>query len=82
MATPTTSIRLHPQLRRQLDRYARQAGMTKTAVVEEVLRLFFSEQQKASLAKEIRRQSLLIAAAEPEEKLDWLDAMGDWDAVK
>jgi len=67
MISATTSIRLRPDLRQQLERAAQRAGLGRNTLVVQALRKFLQPDFQASLSKKARRQSLAASKHEP----DW-----------
>jgi len=67
MLSTTTSIRLRPDLRQQLERAAQRAGLGRNTLVVQALRKFLQPDFQASLSKKARRQSLAASKHEP----DW-----------
>jgi hypothetical protein len=68
----TTSIRLTQDLRNQLEHAAQLLHHGKNWVITQALQEYFSRTQIVELAKEARRQSLLVAKQETQDEL-WED---------
>ena len=64
----TTSIRLSPELRKQLEHAARTLHRGKSWIIIHALESYLEKLQLTLLADEARRQSLLIAAQDDEEE--------------
>ena len=67
MLSTTTSIRLRPDLRQQLERAAQRTGLGRNTLVVQALRKFLQPDFQASLSEKARRQSLAASKHEP----DW-----------
>ena len=80
----TTSIRLSPELRAELERAAHQLHRGKNWIIVHALQAYLAKLQFDLLADEARRQSLLVSKmskAEREEAEDWEDLTdtADWE---
>lgn len=64
----TTSVRLPPALHEQLERAAHELHRGKSWIIVHALESYLKKLQHNALAKEARRQSLLIAAQDNEEE--------------
>jgi predicted transcriptional regulator len=56
MTTPTTTIRLPPDLRQRLQQYARAGNKTNTEVIVQALRVFFEQEDLDSRRSRIQRE--------------------------
>ena len=72
----TTSIRLSPQLRQQLEQASHLLRRGKNWIIAQALQEYMSHVLDLKLIEEARRQSLL-ASRSAREKQDWEDAMDD-----
>jgi predicted DNA-binding protein len=79
----TTSIRLDPDLRDQLEHASQVMHRGKNWIIIHALQKFLSDIETLELAKEAKRQSLLAARADKaqEQEDDWED-MGDTSGWK
>lgn len=69
----TTSIRLPQDLRTQLDHAAGRLHRGKNWIVVKALQEYLQKNDSTQLAKEARKQSLLVVKAEALEAEEWLD---------
>lgn len=79
MASSVLTIRIGDDLGRSLEREARRRRTTKSEVVREILAAGLGGESGATrLAKEARRQSILVSDRQSErEALDFLDHAAD-----
>lgn len=68
----TTSIRLSPEMRRQLEEAAYKLHRGKNWIINEALNMYLREVMQQGLAEEARQQSLL--ANQAEQDTDWEDS--------
>ncbi|MCU0245165.1 MAG: hypothetical protein MUC42_01240, partial [Bryobacter sp.] len=58
----------------RMERYARKAGLTTTALIHEAVEKYLQEHDEAALKAEARRQSLLIRELESKDERAWTRA--------
>jgi predicted transcriptional regulator len=61
MSTPTTTIRLPPELREQVRQYAESANTTNTEVIAQALRAFFEQEHASDRGDRIQRELARLA---------------------
>ncbi|OAI49667.1 hypothetical protein AYO45_06900 [Gammaproteobacteria bacterium SCGC AG-212-F23] len=66
----TTSMRLPPELREQLEKTSRALHRGKNWVVREALQEYFVKHSQISLVEEAKRQSILVSQLESEKPWD------------
>ncbi len=69
MTTPTTTVRIPPDLRQQLQRYAKARNQTNTGVIIQALRTFFEQKDAAARQYQVRQELARLAEidrADPE----------------
>lgn len=69
----TTSIRLPPQLREELEKAAHTLHRGKNWIVTEALQEYLAKLHHHELAKEARRQSILASRKKRKEDKSWED---------
>ena len=76
----TSSFRMSASLRLRLEATARQLGKRKNWVINQALEEYLAKTDRASLAKEARRQSLLASRAATSDERFWAEqaATSDW----
>jgi len=67
----TTSVRLTPELRAQLEQTAHALHRGKNWIIVQALQAYFETTQYNQLAIEAKRQSLLVSHADASETRDW-----------
>lgn len=67
----TTSIRLSPELKGQLEHASQQLHRGKNWIITQALEEFLTKLDKSLLTKEARRQSLLASQTQTSEQQDW-----------
>ena len=72
----TTSIRLDPDLRDQLEHASQVMHRGKNWIINHALQQYLSEVETVELAKEAQRQSLLARRSDEKQEEDWED-LGD-----
>lgn len=71
MQNVTTSIRLPSKLREQLEKTSRKLHRGKNWIITKALEEYLAKTGHEDLAKEARRQSLLVARLDKEADKDW-----------
>ena len=73
----TTSIRLSPELRAQLEQKAAELDRGKNWIITQALIEFLAKATNEALQKEARRQSLLASKMDQEDADIWHDNQDD-----
>lgn len=69
----TTSIRLPPHLREELEKATHKLHRGKNWIIMKALEAYLIELKQGNLAKEARRQSILATRADKQEENLWED---------
>lgn len=69
----TTSIRLPPHIREELDKASHTLHRGKNWIIIHALEAYLSKLDKNNLVKEAQRQSILASQANTEKENDWKD---------
>jgi predicted DNA-binding protein len=75
MPSTTTSVRLPAELSQRLEQISRRTGRGKNAIITEAVSEYLRALDKATLAGDIRRASISLAANDDPVIDDWLDAL-------
>lgn len=73
----TTSIRIPPELAKELQKTAHKLHRGKNWIIVKALEAFLAKNHENLLAQEARKQSLLAAKQDKEIDEDWLNNMDD-----
>lgn len=71
----TTSVRLPPELKNQLEQAAHAMHRGKNWIVVQALQDYLAKLDDRYLAREARRQSILASKQSPPEEVDWEESI-------